>query len=108
MEDKKNEWLRSAREKIFSSQREMARHIGLSFSLYSMLERGERNITKKYIDRICERTDISRSYLETGRGPMLKSDKDQTLYDLIMSLDDEDKIMMIGMAKRLLEAEKDK
>lgn len=100
----RHECLKQARERLGLNRGQMAEVLGLNFSTYSMIERGERTLSPKYISLIVEKTDVSRTFLETGKGEILRSDKNQTLYDLIMSLEDNDKQMLIAMAQRLAEA----
>lgn len=101
MDTGRNERLRQARERLGISRGDMAAILGVAFSTYSMIERGQRTLTPKHVKTISENTQICREWLESGKGEMLREEKNETLYNMIMSLEEEDREMLIGMIKRL-------
>lgn len=106
MDTKPADRLRIARERLGLTRGQMAERLDLAFSTYAMIERGERTLTPKHIKNIVEKTGVSREWLETGEGEVMAPDRNAALYDLIMSLEEADRDMLIDLARRLVSSNK--
>lgn len=71
---KPRERLKLAREDMCLSQRGAAKMTGISPSMYSMLERGERELRPKYVYMISDKLGLSVDWIRFGRGPRMAVD----------------------------------
>ena len=78
--------LAAIRKELGLSQTEFAERLGLTSNFVWMLEKGDRNPSKKTIETICSTFNVSREWLENGSGPRFVDappDREKAVYDAI-------------------------
>jgi transcriptional regulator with XRE-family HTH domain len=84
--------LKAIRAKLKISQRDFAKNIYISQSMYAELEVGKRNINERIIHLIATQFNVSKKYLKEGTGDMFSDTppdiKLAQLLDIFDSLDE--------------------
>ena len=97
-----HERIKRVREEIAGmSQRAFAQRIGITGSSIALLKSGKNNPSEQTIRAICREFNISRSWLETGKGePQLPDVEDDMIVSEVLRGEDEFiKAVIRGIAK---------
>jgi transcriptional regulator with XRE-family HTH domain len=98
--------LRAVRAELRISQRDFARRIYISQSLYAELELGKRTINERIIHLIAMQFNVSKKYLKNGTEPMFTTSppdcKLDQLLDIFDSLDELLQDYLLLQAKEIL------
>jgi transcriptional regulator with XRE-family HTH domain len=98
--------LKALRAKIGISQRDFAKRIYISQSLYAELEIGNRNINNRIIHLIATQFNVNKNYIKNGTEPMFTTEPpDMNLEHLIEIFDELDELLqdyLLLQAKEIL------
>ncbi|GHV78233.1 hypothetical protein AGMMS49944_00240 [Spirochaetia bacterium] len=104
------ERLKGIRKALEINQRDFAKGIFLSHSLYAQLESGTRNINDRIIELISTKYNVNKDWLKTGKGEMFGGDPPDTelnqLIEIYRELDPLFKKYISLQIKQLLEVQK--
>jgi transcriptional regulator with XRE-family HTH domain len=99
--------IREIREKLNLTQRVFSKSIYLSPSFYGKVENGHRNANERIIELICNKYNVNKQWLLTGKGKQFESpppDAELTqLMDAINELDPLFREYIIKQVKQLAE-----
>lgn len=62
------------------TQKQVAASIAVSQSFYSDIEKGRRNLTDKFLDKICSKLPISKAWMLTGQGEIFTPNQGNKTY----------------------------
>lgn len=65
--------IKAVREELKLTQNEFSHYIGYDIASQSKIETGSMPASAKYLDKVCERFNVSEKYFETGRVPMFQT-----------------------------------
>jgi len=98
--------LKAVRADLKLSQRDFAKRIYISQSMYAELEMGKRNINERIIHLIATQFNVNKKYLKEGIGDMFNSEppdcKLALLLDIFDSLDELLQDYLIVQAKEIM------
>ena len=103
-----HERIKRVREEIAGmSQRAFAQRIGITGSSIALLESGKNNPSEQTIRAICREFNISRSWLETGKGePQLPDVEDDMIVSEVLRGEDESSRQSSAASQKRLAAGK--
>ncbi len=97
-----NERLKEVRLAMGLNQTEMGKLMGVSFSSYAMIERGERNLRGKHLLNL-ESTNANVDYIKTGEGTPIKDRHAEEMAKLFAGLPEDKQKLIMDLMKTLLE-----
>lgn len=107
--------IKELRTRLGFNQREFAERLELNQAAVSFWEAGRQRCPPSRIEQICRTFHCRRQWLESGEGEMFGDDTDAsseraeafiaTTLELIRSLPDEKRDLVLQVAKRLVESE---
>lgn len=68
--------LKHLRESMFLSQKEFSEKAELSITLVSLMEKGEKRVSEKTINKICRAFGVNKEWLKSGIGSMYEDKMD--------------------------------
>ena len=107
--DKKTR-LKTLRKILKLSQSDFAKEIGIAQNSLSLIETGKNALTQQNINLICRIFNVSKDWLEFGKGEMFNSEapEDIVFLELYKQLTPEMQYIIFEQIKTLAEAEKRK
>jgi len=75
-----NNRLVELRTQLGISQKDMSQQLSVRQSYYSDLENGRRNVSNKFIDKVCSTLNVQKNWLYTGLGDIFTPKKGNFLY----------------------------
>lgn len=98
--------LREIRKALRLNQTNFAKHLGITQTAYSMIEKGNRPLADKYVKIICSEFGISEAWLREGTGNMFAlSQNGKEFMSIIESLTPASQEYLLTMARELLGTE---
>jgi transcriptional regulator with XRE-family HTH domain len=102
--------LKAIRAKLNISQRDFAKRIYVSQSLYAELETGKRNLHERIIHLIAVQFNVNKKYLKTGAAPMFNTSPPdcrlEQLLEIFDSLDEPLQDYLLLQAQEILKIQK--
>lgn len=95
--------LKEIRKMLGISQLDFAKHLGITQTVYSMIEHGHYPLEDKYIQLICSKFNVNESWLYQGQGDMfLSSPHEKEVTEIMRNLTPTAQQYLLLMAKELL------
>ena len=106
------ERLKDVRAKLNISQREFAKRIFFSQSLYAEIELGRRNVNNRVIQLVSSQFNVNKDWIKTGKGEMFAAPppdiKLEQLTEIFLDLDDMLQDYLLLQSQELLKIQKEK
>lgn len=99
--------IRSERKKLNLTQEQLAELINVSTTYVGLVERGERSITLSKLIQVANSLGVSVDYLLTDSVSANASSQEKLLLQLFASANDEEKNMILEMAKLIIKNKKE-
>lgn len=95
--------LKEIRKMLGLSQIDFAKHLGITQTIYSMIEHGHCPLEDKYIQIICSKFNVNENWLYQGQGDMfLSSPHEKEVTEIMRNLTPTAQQYLLLMAKELL------
>lgn len=96
--------MKQVRTILHMTQKEFAKHLGITQNAYSMIENNVRPLSDKYIKLVSRTFNINESWIYTGEGDMFTASPYETeLITIFQQLDYNKQLQLLHIAKELLE-----
>ena len=96
--------MKQVRTILHMTQKEFAKHLGITQNAYSMIENNVRPLSDKYIKLVSMTFNINESWLYTGEGDMFTTSPYETeLVTIFRQLNYNKQLQLLNVAKDLLE-----